>query len=183
MTQIREIYLFILTFGSIQLSNMKKMIPFIAILFAQNLCAQNNDTTQQKPIDCFEIVSDVSDYKENIKAIQAILDNQITAWNKGDLEAFMSGYLKSDSLVFIGKSGPTYGYDKTLSNYKKNYPDASHMGKLSFKIVSMKPLGGNYYFVIGKWYLKRTVGDINGVYTLVLRNTKDGWKIIADHSS
>jgi hypothetical protein len=51
---------------------MKKIIPFIAILFAQNLCAQNNDTTQQKPIDCFEIVSDVSDYKENIKAIQAM---------------------------------------------------------------------------------------------------------------
>jgi ketosteroid isomerase-like protein len=95
----------------------------------------------------------------------------------------MSGYLKSDSLVFIGKSGPTYGYDNTLNNYKKNYPDASHMGKLNFEIVSMKPLGGNYYFVIGKWYLKRTVGDINGVFTLVLRNTKDGWKIISDHSS
>ena len=160
---------------------MKKIIPFIAILFAQNLYAQNNNAEAREPLIDISIPASIQ--QADIKAIQAILDNQITAWNKGDLEAFMSGYLKSDSLVFIGKSGPTYGYDNTLKNYKKNYPDASHMGKLNFEIVSMKPLGTNYYFIIGKWYLKRTVGDINGVYTLVLTKTKDGWKIIADHSS
>ena len=158
---------------------MKKYLLLLGVLVSQIVNAQTTNTTKSA-----RDISIVYEQEQaNIKAIQAILDNQITAWNKGDLEAFMSGYLKSDSLVFIGKSGPTYGYDNTLNNYKKNYPDASHMGKLSFKIVSMKPLGGNYYFVIGKWYLKRTVGDINGVYTLVLRNTKDGWKIIADHSS
>jgi len=179
MPQIREIYLFILTFGSIQKSKMKKYLLLLGVLVSQIVNAQTTNTTKSA-----RDISIVYEQEQaNIKAIQAILDNQITAWNKGDLEAFMSGYLKSDSLVFIGKSGPTYGYDNTLNNYKKNYPDASHMGKLNFEIVSMKPLGGNYYFVIGKWYLKRTVGDINGVYTLVLRNTKDGWKIIADHSS
>lgn len=180
MPQIREIYLFILTFGSIQNNHMKKIILFIGILFAQNLSAQNNDTTNSGPIECFIIVSDE---QENIKAIQSILDHQIISWNKGDIDAFMVGYLKSDSLVFIGKSGPTYGYEKTLANYKKNYPDKSHMGKLNFEIVNMKPLGSNHYFVIGKWFLKRTVGDISGVYTLVFKKTKDGWKIISDHSS
>jgi ketosteroid isomerase-like protein len=159
---------------------MKKLLPFICILLAQNVSAQNKDTTEHAPIECYIIVTDE---KENIKAIQAILDNQISAWNTGDLVSFMSGYLKSDSLVFIGKSGPTYGYENTLANYKKSYPDLSHMGKLNFDILSMKPLGTNYYFVIGKWHLQRTVGDINGVFSLLFRKTKDGWKIIADHSS
>ena len=120
---------------------------------------------------------------KDVKAIQSILDHQITAWNKGDLNAFMEGYLHSDSLVFIGKNGPKYGYENTLANYKKNYPDTSHMGKLLFEIVSIKALNPNYYFVIGKWKLARTVGDLNGVYTLLFKKTKDGWKIIADHSS
>jgi len=140
---------------------MKKLIFTITLFFVQNLSAQNKD----------------------IKSIKAILDNQISAWNKGDLDAFMVGYLHSDSLVFIGKSGPTYGYNNTLLNYKKNYPDTSRMGKLRFDIVSMKPLNANHYFVIGKWYLTRSVGNLNGVFTLVLSKTKEGWKIIADHSS
>jgi ketosteroid isomerase-like protein len=120
---------------------------------------------------------------KDIAAIQAILDNQIKSWNSGDLDNFMVGYLHSDSLVFIGKSGPTYGYENTLANYKKSYPDKTHMGKLQFQIVSMKPINNDHYFVIGKWKLTRTVGDLNGVYTLLFRKTKDGWKIIADHSS
>jgi ketosteroid isomerase-like protein len=142
---------------------MKKYFILISILLVQQLSAQNKQS--------------------DVKAIASILDNQITAWNKGDLDAFMAGYLKSDSLVFIGKAGPTYGYQNTLENYKKSYPDTNHMGKLNFDIVSMKPLDQDYYFVIGKWYLKRPVGDVNGVFTLLLRKTKDGWKIIADHSS
>ena len=159
---------------------MKKILALLFILFVQNLNAQNKDTTKNETIECFVIVSDE---KDNIKSIQAILDNQIAAWNNGNLDAFMNGYLETDSLVFIGKNGPTYGYKNTLANYKKSYPDTSHMGKLNFDIVSMKPLGPNYYFVIGKWHLQRTVGDLNGVYTLLLKKTKDGWKIIADHSS
>ena len=140
---------------------MKKFIFIITLFVAQNLSAQNQD----------------------IKSIKAILENQISAWNKGDLDAFMAGYLHSDSLVFIGKSGPTYGYNNTLLNYKKNYPDTSQMGKLRFDIVSMKPLNANHYFVIGKWHLTRSVGNLNGVFTLVFSKTKEGWKIIADHSS
>jgi ketosteroid isomerase-like protein len=145
---------------------MKKWICILAVVFieigsAQISYAQNKD----------------------IVAIQAILDNQIKSWNSGDLDNFMVGYLQSDSLVFIGKSGPTYGYENTLANYKKSYPDKTHMGKLQFEIVSMKPLNNDHYFVIGKWKLIRTVGDLNGVYTLLFKKTKDGWKIIADHSS
>jgi len=160
---------------------MKNYLILIAILFTQNIIAQNVNTTKQEVN--IDVTITYENEQDNIKAIQAILQNQTVAWNKGDLDAFMVGYWKSDSLVFMGKSGPTYGYKNTLANYKKNYPDASHMGKLHFDIVSIKPLGKSYFFVIGKWFLQRSVGDVNGVYTLVFRKTKTGWKIISDHSS
>ena len=160
---------------------MKNYIILIAILFTQNVIAQNANTTKQEVN--IDVTITYENEQDNIKAIQAILQNQTAAWNKGDLDAFMVGYWKSDSLVFMGKSGPTYGYKNTLANYKKSYPDTSYMGKLNFDIVSIKPLGKSYFFVIGKWFLKRSVGDVNGVYTLVFRKTKTGWKIISDHSS
>ena len=160
---------------------MKNYIILIAIFFTQNVIAQNANTTKQEVN--IDVTITYENEQDNIKAIKAILQNQTIAWNKGDLVTFMAGYWNNDSLVFIGKSGPTYGYKNTLANYKKSYPDTSYMGKLNFDIVSIKPLSKNHFFVIGKWYLKRTVGDVNGIYTLVFKKTKAGWKIISDHSS
>ena len=108
---------------------------------------------------------------------------QTIAWNKGDINAFMQGYWQNDSLVFIGKNGPTYGYAKTLENYKKNYPDVNFMGKLKFDILEIRALNKDYYFVIGKWSLSRKAGDANGTYTLLFKKIKGQWNIIADHSS
>lgn len=160
---------------------MKNYIIAISMLCAQNILAQKTKPTANEPLIDISIGYEYE--QANIKAIQTILENQTVAWNKGDLVAFMEGYWENDSLVFIGKAGPTYGYKNTLANYKKNYPDTSHMGKLHFDIVSIKSLNTNHYFVIGKWFLQRSVGNINGVFTLVLRRTKEGWKIISDHSS
>ena len=117
------------------------------------------------------------------KQIRELLANQTMAWNNGDIPAFMSGYWNSDSLVFVGKSGITYGWQKTLDNYQKNYPDAAIMGQLQFDIVQLKKLCGNTYFVLGKWFLKRTIGDVGGHFTLILKKFKDGWKVVSDHSS
>ena len=117
------------------------------------------------------------------QAIRQILADQTIAWNKGDLTSFMIGYWESDSLVYIGKNGPTYGYATTLNNYKKNYPDTNHMGKLQFQIVSLKPLNTDHYFVIGKWHLTRSVGDAGGYFTLLFKKINGVWKAIADHSS
>lgn len=117
------------------------------------------------------------------KAIRSILANQITYWNKGDIPHFMDGYWKNDSLVFVGKNGPTYGFYNTLHNYQKNYPDTSSMGQLAFKIITMKPLYKDHYFVIGQWTLIRSIGNLSGHYTLLLKKIKGKWKIIADHSS
>ena len=115
--------------------------------------------------------------------IRKILNTQTQSWNRGDVKAFMKGYWENDSLMFIGKSGVTYGYKNTLENYKKNYPDTAAMGKLTFTLIQVKRLSPEYYHVTGKWHLKRTIGDIGGHYTLLFRKIKGQWVIISDHSS
>lgn len=116
-------------------------------------------------------------------AILSILDRQTIDWNKGDIDAFMKGYWNSDSLMFIGKSGVTYGYQNTLNNYKKNYKGADQMGKLTFNILQVKRISKDAYFVVGKWFLKRNAGDVGGHYTLVFRKINGEWVIVSDHSS
>jgi ketosteroid isomerase-like protein len=117
------------------------------------------------------------------KKIRQIMATQEMAWNKGDLEAFMDGYWRSDSLKFIGSRGLTYGWQATLDNYKKGYPDTDAMGKLKFTILSVEVLSGKSAFVIGKWHLTRKAGDLSGHYTLLWKKLKGKWVIVADHSS
>jgi uncharacterized protein (TIGR02246 family) len=117
------------------------------------------------------------------KDIRALLAAQTTAWNRGDIEGFMQTYWKSDSLMFIGKTGVHWGWQETLENYKKGYPDTTAMGQLSFDIIQVKNLSPEYYYVVGKWMLKRSIGDLSGHYDLLLRKIKGKWYIISDHSS
>jgi ketosteroid isomerase-like protein len=95
----------------------------------------------------------------------------------------MDTYWRSDSLMFIGKKGVTYGWQATLNNYKKSYPDRAAMGRLSFNLLEFRKLAPDAYFVVGKWHLARTIGDLSGHFTLLLRNINGNWKIVADHSS
>ena len=85
--------------------------------------------------------------------------------------------------MFIGKSGITYGFTNTLNNYKKNYSDTTQMGKLAFDLVKVQRISPEYYFVVGKWHLKRSIGDLSGHYTLLFRKINGEWVIVADHSS
>jgi ketosteroid isomerase-like protein len=118
------------------------------------------------------------------KAVRHILAEQSDAWNRGDIHGFMKGYWQHDSLMFIGKSGVTYGWNNTLGNYKKNYPDASSMGKLTFTILKVKSLSDQYQEVVGKWHLKREEkGDLEGHFTLLFQKIKGNWVIVMDHSS
>ena len=116
-------------------------------------------------------------------SIRKILDNQTKSWNRGDIEEFMNGYWKNDSLLFISKSGINWGWQKTLSRYKTSYPDTTAMGQLSYRIILVKKLSLEYYYVVGKWMLKRSIGDLNGFYNLLFRKIHGQWFIIADHSS
>ena len=139
----------------------------------------------KKLICCAALLLSLASYAQSAdeKTIRGILDRQTKDWNAGRLEDFMKGYWESDSLMFIGNSGVKYGWLNTLNSYKKGYPDTSAMGKLSFDIISVKKLSNEYYHVIGKWHLKRTIGDLNGHYTLLFKKIKGEWVIICDHSS
>ena len=140
---------------------MKKFLPVLLLLFGTGLAAQRSDEKQ----------------------IRELLARQTNDWNRGDVDAFMKGYWENDSLMFVGKSGVTYGWTNTLNNYKKGYPDAAAMGKLSFDIIKVKRLSGKYYFIIGKWFLKRSIGDVGGHFNLLFEKINGRWVIIADHSS
>ena len=140
----------------------KSLLLFVTLcILAANISAQNKD--------------------EN--SIRKVLTGQTNAWNKGDLQQFMQSYWQNDSLMFIGKSGITYGWQKTLENYKKGYPDTAAMGKLNFELLQVKKLSVDYYFVVGKWNLIRSIGNVGGSFTLLFRKIKNVWVIISDHSS
>jgi ketosteroid isomerase-like protein len=115
--------------------------------------------------------------------ILKLLEDQRKAWNRGDLVDYMQGYLKSDSLLFVGKSGPQYGWDSTLANYKKSYPDKKAMGFLSFDIKEVRLISNDHAFVLGAWHLKREKDEPKGHFTLIVKKIGDEWKVIVDHSS
>ena len=117
------------------------------------------------------------------EAIKSVLVQQVDCWNRADLDCFMEGYWKSDSLVFIGSSGPRYGWQTTLDNYRKSSPDKASMGQLEFDIISIDLLGKENAFVVGKWHLKRTIGDVSGHFTLLWKKIDGDWVIVKDHSS
>ena len=117
------------------------------------------------------------------KEILKVMTDQQTAWSNGDIDGYMKGYWKNDSLLFIGSKGPTYGWQKTLDNYKKSYPNKEKMGTLEFTDIQVKMLGEKYAYVFGKWKLIRANDSPNGIYTLIFEKFKDGWKIISDHTN
>ena len=119
---------------------------------------------------------------EDRKAILAVLKMQQDAWNKGDLEGFMQGYIKSDSLKFYGSRGLTNGWQNTLDNYKKGYPTKEHTGNLTFTIDALTKIEEGSYYMMGQFHLVRDAGNANGVFLIIFRKIEGEWKVIADLS-
>ena len=117
------------------------------------------------------------------ETIKAVMIAQQTAWNRGDVDAFLVGYWRSPELTFYGSSGVTRGWDGVLARYKKNYPGSEAMGRLDFSELDFRFLGPDAALVLGRWHLKREKDDVGGVFTLVWQRFPDGWKIIHDHTS
>ncbi len=141
---------------------MKKLvISLLLVVFAINLYAQRSQ-------------SDL---------ILKLLEDQRQAWNRGDINEYMQGYNQSDSLLFVGKNGPQYGWNNTLENYKKSYPSKSAMGYLSFDIKEIKMISADHAFILGAWHLKREKDEPKGYFTLLVKKIKGQWKVITDHSS
>ena len=121
--------------------------------------------------------------EEDEQAIRSVMSMQQDAWNNYDLEGFMQGYWKSDSLKFYGSGGITKGWQQTLDNYKKGYPTKEHVGELTFTLKAISPIEENSYYVMGQYHLKRSVGDAQGEFLIILKKIDGQWKIIADMSS
>lgn len=142
---------------------MKKIILLIAFICLNSITieAQNKDTDE----------------------IKNLLETQRQAWNNNDIELFMEGYWKSEDLKFYGKGGVVYGWDNTLARYKKAYPTKEHFGTLEFVLNDISMINKGAYYVLGEFHLKRSMGNADGIFMLVLKKIKGEWKIIADTSS
>ncbi len=117
------------------------------------------------------------------QSILTLLEQQRKDWNSGDVEAYMQGYWKSDSLLFVGKRGPQYGWNRTLENYRKSYPNKEAMGQLTFNILKVDVYCESNAFVLGEWILDRSKDQLKGFFTLRLKKINNQWLIVADHSS
>jgi ketosteroid isomerase-like protein len=122
-------------------------------------------------------------YESSKKEITSLMLQQSKDWNNGDIEAFMEGYIKSEELKFIGSKGLTYGWKQTLENYKEKYPTKEHTGTLTFKLLDFDQLAADVFLVIGEFHLQRSVGNADGIFSIILKRINGEWKIIADHSS
>ncbi|MEM7085277.1 MAG: nuclear transport factor 2 family protein [Bacteroidota bacterium] len=115
-------------------------------------------------------------------AIIAVMKTQEKAWSNNDLEGFMQGYWKNDSLKFYGSRGLTRGWQQTLDNYKKGYPTKNESGTLTFTVDDISKIDEGSYWVMGQYHLKRNVGDANGVFLIIFKKINGDWKIVADMS-
>ncbi|WJJ97439.1 YybH family protein [Algibacter luteus] len=143
---------------------MKKLIVLLCLVCFCNTYAQSNE-------------------EDDIKAINKVLKKQRIAWSNNNLEEFMEGYWKSDSLKFYGSNGVTYGWDNTLERYQKAYPTKNHTGKLSFRINDVTKISEGAYYVLGEYHIKREVGNADGIFMIILKKINGEWKIIADTST
>lgn len=128
-------------------------------------------------------LSPASSQKPERPAILAVLENQKAAWNRGDVDSFMNGYWRSPEVTFAGKTGFTRGWETVLARYQHAYPDKTSMGYLEFSDLEVRQLGPDSALVLGSWHIKRTAGDIGGIFTLVLQKFPEGWRIVHDHTT
>ena len=121
--------------------------------------------------------------EKHVDAIRAVLEAQRDAWNKGDIAGYMDGYDRSETTVFVSGDKVTHGWQTVFDHYKKSYDTREKMGALSFSELEISMLNNDFAFVIGKWLLKRSNDEPHGRFTLVFKKTKQGWRIIHDHST
>ena len=117
-------------------------------------------------------------------AIEDVLQRQAEAWNRGDLEGFMEGYLKGPELVFTSGSQVRRGWQVTYEKYKQRYGTSpATMGTLRFSDLEVHPLGEDSAWVLGRWDLSGSSGEAGGIFTLVMQRVDDLWLVVHDHTS
>ncbi|OYX26360.1 MAG: DUF4440 domain-containing protein [Flavobacteriales bacterium 32-35-8] len=139
---------------------------FLLVFFIVSFCNVNAQTEEKDKKD-----------------ILAVLKDQRIAWSKDDMEGYMEGFWKNDSLKFYGPNGITRGWDNLFEKYRRNYPDKDHTGILSYKINDISKISDDNYYVLGEYHIKRTAGNIDGFFMLLFRKIENDWKIVVDTSN
>ncbi len=147
------------------------LLAAIALLFSMCTTTAVQEEAVQTDVDRARIL-------ERMSAQEA-------AWNAGDLDGFMAAYWRSDSLLFVGSRGPSRGWDTTLDNYRRSYPDRMAMGQLTFGVEELTFAGQDHALMLGSWRLDRTEGldTLSGWFSLVWERKQGDWVIVRDHSS
>lgn len=124
-----------------------------------------------------------SEKNDDAAEIRAVMEMQVAAWNRGDVDTFMTSYWKSDETLFVGAGGLVRGYDAVMARYHKSYPDLEAMGHLTFSDLEVHVTCGDAAFVVGQFHLVREKDNPSGIFSLDFRKFSDGWKIVLDHTT
>ena len=116
-------------------------------------------------------------------AVLEVLDAQVAAWNEGDIEGFMAGYLRSEELRFTSGGEVRRGWQRTLERYRQTYPDRAAMGTLAFEELDVRVLSEHAAMVFGRFRLTRESDEPTGLFTLLVERHGERWLIVADHTS
>jgi ketosteroid isomerase-like protein len=150
---------------------MKKIVLLVSLLAAVLLVsAANGGSFSSAPV------------VDPSTAIHAVIDAQTAAWNRGDIDAYMDGYARSDDTMFVG-TDVTRGWTKVRDRYKAKYDSKAKMGKLVFSDLQLRPMSNDDVVVTGAWNLTRAADAPHGRFTLIFHRRPEGWRIVYDHSS
>jgi ketosteroid isomerase-like protein len=117
-------------------------------------------------------------------SVEAVLERQRAAWNRGDLDSFMAGYAATPQLIFTSGGAIRRGFAEARDRYRRRYGgDKAGMGQLEFEILGVQPVGADGAVVLGRWRLRGTPNQGSGVFSVVLERRPEGWRIIHDHTS
>ncbi|HEY1893916.1 MAG TPA: nuclear transport factor 2 family protein [Chthoniobacterales bacterium] len=130
-----------------------------------------------------DAAGDESDSSPVISEIRHVLRAQQEAWNRGDIDSFMNGYARADTTVFVSGDEVMRGWQTVRDRYLKKYSDRAKMGTLTFSDLEIEQLSPDSALALGRWELKRASDSPHGRFTLILRKTPDGWRIVHDHTS
>ena len=135
------------------------------------------------PVICYILIAALVCAAPEQAEIQSVLTAQQDAWNRGDIDAFMNGYARSASTVFVSQDEVNRGWETVRDRYRVKYSDRTKMGTLSFSEIEVTMLSPDAAVVLGRWRLKRTNDEPHGRFTLIFNHLPEGWRIVHDHTS
>src|SRR5712692_4357171 len=162
---------------------MRALLLFVALAVAATLFALSEapEIPTAGPLGAVALAASAQGGAE--AELRALLDAQVAAWNRGDVEGFMQGYWKSDGTIFVGSGGVLRGWQAVLDRYHRSYPDRAAMGRLEFSQLEITLLAPDAAVILGHWQLEREKDRPGGYFTLIARRMPEGWRIIHDHTS